>query len=95
MMVSDLVGNFVANESNELFPVGSQIISQSVGFFSSGAKLQDCTLVNLEYTALFPDGLTNEDAASWKNSVVAGSTAPFSKCSFGWRFPDSKETEDQ
>jgi hypothetical protein len=91
VMVSDLIGNIVAKVSNELRPIGPQIITQNIGFLSSGAKLQDCTLVNPDYAAIFPDGMTNKDTAPWENSVVTGSTALFSKCYFGWRFPDPKK----
>jgi NADPH:quinone reductase len=98
---SDLVGVVVNHGSGTStppsprilgsFPIGSRIFSQCVGFVPSGGRLQEYTLVNADYTALVPEGVRDEDAASWPINAVTVGMAMFSKGGFRGKFPGTEE----
>jgi NADPH2:quinone reductase len=48
---SNLVGSVIANEHNEMFPIGSHVFSQYTSFLPIGGGLQEYTLVHPVYAA--------------------------------------------
>lgn len=92
VLSGDLVGIVVKNgtEIAPSFPIGSQIFSQMSAIHKGG--LQEYAVVNGEYAALVPPGISATEAALYPVNAVTSAVALFTPIGLGIPFPGTPES---
>jgi len=92
VLANDVVGTVVKNGPNvSKFPIGSHVFSQSADLFSGG--LQEYVLIDARYTALVPEGVSDEDAAVFPINAFTSAVSLFSSAGLGFPFPGTEESK--
>ncbi|KIX09255.1 uncharacterized protein Z518_00334 [Rhinocladiella mackenziei CBS 650.93] len=92
VLAGDLVGTVVKIGPGVSFPVGALVFSQMLLHLPTSGGLQEYTVINGEYTAIVPPGVSAPEAALYPINAVCAAMALFSSHGFGFPFPGTPES---
>ncbi|TVY42807.1 Dehydrogenase [Lachnellula occidentalis] len=93
ILSGDLVGIVVEKGPKAKFPIGAHVFSQTLFDNPRGGGLQEYVIINGSYTAIVPEGVTDEEAALYPINAVTAAMSLFSSGGFNLPFPGTDEAK--
>lgn len=87
----DLVGTVIKNGPKASLPIGTHVFSQELYNLPHSGGLQEYTIINDLYTAIVPNGVSDEEAALYPINAVTSAISLFSSAGMGLPFPGTPE----
>lgn len=93
VLSGDIVGEVIEGGPQNKFPIGAHIFSQQLFKKAQCGGLQEYTILDSEYAAEVPKGISDTEAALYPINIVTSAISIFSEKGFGFPLPKTPEAE--